>query len=114
MPALVKVEITTLERKYICKAPKDYYTGAIATATKVTQTITASEKDEPIIPVAELIRTGKVQRIHVVYDKLGKRRRLSMICAGDQTDTIKNQLIGKTINGGTVVDVVNKRDASFY
>jgi hypothetical protein len=114
MPALVKVAVTSGSNVYICKAPKDYYTGPVATATKITQTIPTTEVDEPIITVPELIRVGKVQRISVVYEKLGKRRRLEMLCASDKADTIKNELKGKTVNSGTIVDVVNKRDASFY
>ncbi|MDJ0797889.1 MAG: hypothetical protein QNJ51_13915 [Calothrix sp. MO_167.B12] len=109
--ALIKVAVATGSNVYTIRQPRGIYTGQIATECGITETIAAEQKDEPVIPVNEMIRVNKVNRLRAVYLVSGRRRYQDILVAEEKLDTARKNLIGKTINGRTIIDLINKREA---
>jgi hypothetical protein len=101
----------------------DCYDGGVGTKCGVAKVATP-EGDEELMPVKELLRTGRLIRAQIQYENNGKKKTGSVLIArtkmGDVlSDDNTKQLSGETFKIGTVTKGVIKRtyikrDASFY
>ena len=82
------------------------------------------EGDEEVMPVKELLRTGRLIRVQIQYESGGKKKTGSLLVARNKmgdvlSDDDAKQLKKETFKIGTVVKgeikrTYLKRDASFY
>ncbi|MFN5595206.1 MAG: hypothetical protein ACK4WN_04405 [Aphanizomenon sp.] len=98
------------------------YEGTIGTKCGISK-VANSEGDEEVMPVKELLRTGRLIRINIIYENAGKKKTGSLLVArtkiGDVlSDTDGKQLVKDTykigtVTKGTIKRVYIKRDATF-
>lgn len=71
-------------QKYVFKTTKGLYTGNIATATGISNTLSDAEKKLPVIPVAILLKAGVVKKVKASYEEDGKTKFISVLIDGDK------------------------------
>jgi len=101
----------------------DCYDAGVGTKTGIAK-LANPEGDEELIPVKELLRTGRLIRAQIQYESNGKKKTGSVLVARNKmgdvlSDEDAKQLKGETFKIGTVVKgtikrTYLKRDASFY
>lgn len=104
-------------------APTGMYADTtVQTATGVSPVVpTDNLEEEPTTKVAEVLKTGVVQRFTAVSELGNKKYRLQILCASDKTSTVEDNLAGakflmegKVSNGANFIKLINPRRATFY
>lgn len=114
---LEKMKITVgtglTAKDYFFRSPNVY--DAINAETGVNKAA-STDRDEPETTVGQLLATGKVQRVHVTYEELGKRKTGKILMADNLPI---DGVIGKLYNGdgigggGTITSARVPRRAFF-
>lgn len=106
-------------RDYFFLAPKGMYTGTVATAVGIAEA-SATEQDEPIVTVKELLRSCRVVRLNATAKTAtGKAYSVTMLCAPAKFAGIRDALKGKAIategaasNGATIFSVRSQTETN--
>jgi hypothetical protein len=99
-------------KDYFFLAPKGMYTGDIAGAVGIAEA-SATEQDEPIVTVKELLRSCRALRLNAsAKTAAGKVYSVTMLCAPAKFAGIRDALKGKHLttegaasNGSTIFSV---------
>jgi hypothetical protein len=114
IPAVSPAVATT----YHFQTKKGVYTGAIATETGVEHAAATFDNDEPIIPIHQLILSGKLMRLQAECLSGTKKKMVEVLVRRDKVEEVLQQPTG-TLEGkafgtfGTVKTVRSKGSDSY-
>jgi hypothetical protein len=101
----------------------DCYAGEVGTRCGIAKVATP-EGDEEVMPVKELLRTGRLIRAQIQYESGGKKKTGSVLVARSNMGDVLSDVDTKQLKGqsfkigtdvkGTIKRTYLKRDASFY
>jgi hypothetical protein len=103
---------------YYFQTKKDAYKGDISAQTGVEKAPSTFENDEPLIPISQLILSGKLMRLQAECKNGEKRKLVEILVRRDKVEEALAQptgsLEGKTFgNFGTIKTVRSKSMDSF-
>lgn len=104
---------------YYFQTKKDVYKEQVAAATGVQKAPDTFNNDEPIIPIGQLILSGKLMRLHAeCKNAAGKSKMVEVLVRRDKVEEVLAQptgsLEGKALgNFGTVKTVRSKQKDSY-
>lgn len=103
---------------YHFQTKKGTYEGAISTATGVEKAADTFNNDEPIIPIAQLILSGKLMRLYAETLDGTKKKMVEVLVRRDKVEEVLAQptgsLEGKTLGTFGTIKTVRSKSIDSY